>query len=243
MTRLAPRIAIGVSIVTLVASVVGFAATLMLNAFVLDEYDAYGEVPIPGSSSLHLPEGEVTVNFHTVLTGRPTGGFPIPELRIGIEPPPGVPDPEITESLGGTTTVNSDLHVRVWIVQIPKEGTYTITTEGQVDGYINPRLSFGHDSSRGWLVWLFAGLFVVGLLELFASMWWAARAGKKARPLRPEELMTFNEPASRAAPVHSYTPTDQGVRLEQLRTLKELRDSGALTEEEFEAEKRRILER
>ena len=34
----------------------GFVATLVLNAFVLDEYDAYGEVPIPGSTSLHLPE-------------------------------------------------------------------------------------------------------------------------------------------------------------------------------------------
>jgi Short C-terminal domain len=32
------------------------------------------------------------------------------------------------------------------------------------------------------------------------------------------------------------------VRLEQLRQLAALRDSGALTEAEFEAEKRRILE-
>ncbi len=46
--------------------------SLMLNAFVFDGYDAYGEVPIPGSSSLHLPDGEVTVSFHTVISGRPT---------------------------------------------------------------------------------------------------------------------------------------------------------------------------
>jgi hypothetical protein len=43
-------------------------------------------------------------------------------------------------------------------------------------------------------------------------------------------------------PAPSYTPTDQGVRLEQLKQLAALRDSGALTEEEFEAEKRRILD-
>jgi Short C-terminal domain len=43
-------------------------------------------------------------------------------------------------------------------------------------------------------------------------------------------------------PAASYAPTDQGIRLEQLKTLSALRDSGALTEEEFEAEKRRILE-
>ena len=39
----------------------------------------------------------------------------------------------------------------------------------------------------------------------------------------------------------SYPPTDQGVRLEQLKTLTALRDSGALTVAEFDAEKRRIL--
>ena len=45
----------------IVVAVVGFVATLILNAFVLDKYDAYGEVPIPGSGSLQLPAGEVTV--------------------------------------------------------------------------------------------------------------------------------------------------------------------------------------
>ena len=42
-------------------------------------------------------------------------------------------------------------------------------------------------------------------------------------------------------PVHSYEPTDTDVRLEQLKTLAALRESGALTDAEFEAEKRRIL--
>jgi hypothetical protein len=39
-----------------------------------------------------------------------------------------------------------------------------------------------------------------------------------------------------------YEPSDEGVRIERLKTLASLRDSGALTQEEFEAEKRRILE-
>jgi hypothetical protein len=42
--------------------------------------------------------------------------------------------------------------------------------------------------------------------------------------------------------VPNYTPSDQGVRLEQLKQLAALRDSGALTDAEFEAEKRRILD-
>jgi hypothetical protein len=53
--------------------------------------------------------------------------------------------------------------------------------------------------------------------------------------------MAVDHPAWSAGPAASYTPTDQGVRLEQLKTLASLRDSGALTEAEFEEEKRRIL--
>ena len=103
---------------------------MVLNAFVFDKYDAYGEVPIPGSSSLHLPAGEVTVSFHTMVTGSPNSGFPIPELGLSIDPPVGVPEPQVTENIGGTTSVNSDTRVRIWVVQIPQEGTYDITTDG-----------------------------------------------------------------------------------------------------------------
>jgi len=244
--RTAARILIWISILTLVVSVVGFIATLILNAFVLDKYDAYGEVPIPGSSSLHLPAGEVTVSFHTQVIGSPGGGgLPVPELKLRLVPPDGVSDPNVIENVGSTTTVNNDAHVPVWVVQIPAEGTYGVQTDGQVNGYINPTLAFGHGSSYGWLVWLFVGLFVLGLIDLVASLFWSARAGKTARLLGPEELLTLEGPTwnAGAAPSDtSYTPTDDGVRIEQLKSLAALRDSGALTEAEFEAEKRRVLE-
>jgi hypothetical protein len=247
----APRIAIVVSIVTLVASILGFIAVLVLNTFVLDEYDAYGEVPIPGSTNMHLPAGEVTVSFHTVTTGTPTSGFPIPNLSFGITGPAGSPQPTVTQNIGGTTSVNSDVRVRIWTVRIPQEGTYDVKTEGSVDGYIAPSLAFGRDDSRGWMLWLFGGLFVFGLFDLFAALIWSARAGKKARLLEPHEYATTDQPLSspqpepepelEPEPAASYTPTDQGVRLEQIRQLAALRDSGALTEQEYAAEKRRIL--
>lgn len=244
--RLAPRIAIVVSILTLVASIVGFVGALVLNAFVLNEYDAYGEVPIPGSGSVQLPAGEATVSFHTLATGRPTSGFPIPDLRFAISAPDGAPDPEVTESVGATTSINSDVHVRIWTVEIPRDGSYQIEADGDVDGYIQPRLAFGRDSSHSWVLWLFGGLFVVGLLELFAALMWSARVRKKARPLEPHELATLDAPTwdgpPPPPPSADYTPSDQGIRLEQIRQLAALRDSGALTEEEYGAEKRRILD-
>ena len=241
--RLAKRTAIVVSILTLVASVVGFVAALVLNTFVFDEYDAYGEVAIPGSTTMELPAGEMTVSFHTVVTGRPTSGFPIPNLSFGITPTAGLPEPTVTEDIGGTTTVNSDVRVRIWTVQIPEAGTYEVEAKGAVDGYIAPRLAFGHDGSHGWLLWLFGGLFGLGLLGLFASLLWSAGAAKKARLLQPHELAT-DTPTWDAGPTPAagHTPTDQGVRLEQIRQLAALRDSGALTEDEYAAEKRRILD-
>jgi hypothetical protein len=235
------RVGILAAVVALVVGGVGLVAMLMLNAFVLDEYDAYGEVPVPGSSNLHLPAGGVTVSFHTMVTGSPSSGFPIPDLKFSINPPQGVEKPQVTESVGGTTTINSDTHVQVWVLHIPQEGTYEIVTDGNVNGYINPRLAFGHGSSYGWLTWVFGGILALGVVELVIALLWSARSAKAARPLTPEETLHLDEPAWSSGAAPNYTPSDQGVRLEQLRQLAALRDSGALTDAEFENEKRRIL--
>ncbi|BBX91926.1 hypothetical protein MBOE_35750 [Mycolicibacterium boenickei] len=216
---------------------------IFLNAFVLDEYDAYGEVPIPGTASLDLPQGEVTVSLHTMVTGSGSG-LPVPPLRLHVSAPEGTADPVVTESIGGTTTVNNDARVRVWVMQVSGAGAYEISVDGQVQGYINPRLAFGHGSQYGWLSWLFGGLTVLGVLALICSVMWSARENKRARPL--SDLGFEPIPPHPAVPTghqpNSYQPTDQGIRLEQLKTIAALRDSGALTDAEFEAEKRRILE-
>ncbi len=102
------------------------------------------------------------------------------------------------------------------MVQIPAEGTYDITTDGKVNGYINPQLAFGHDSSYGWLAWAFAGLFVVGLLELTASIVLRS-GGKRRRP--PPRSARRSTSATRSAVSDPYTPTDDGIRIEQLKNL------------------------
>ena len=43
-------------------------------------------------------------------------------------------------------------------------------------------------------------------------------------------------------PPDSFTPSDEGIRVQSLNTLARLRDSGALTQDEYEAEKRRVLD-
>ncbi len=237
------KISLAVAIILLVGSVIGFVATLTLNAFVLDKFSAYGEVPIPGTGTMHLPAGEVTVSFHTVSIGGVSGGgLPVPELGLDIDPPPGVAQPTVTENYGTTTSVNNDVHRRVWVVQVPTEGDYKITTEGQVNGFINPRLAFGHGSSSSShnLVWVFVGLFVVGLIGTVAAPIWLAR--NPSSPLPVWQPMGQPSPSPVATPAPAQLPTDEGVKIEQLKTLAALRDSGALTEKEFEDEKRRILD-
>jgi hypothetical protein len=137
------------------------------------------------------------------------------------------------------------------MVQVPVEGTYNITTDGQVGGYINPRLAFGHQSSYGYLVWVFVAMFVVGLIDLALSVMWLSRTRRTAvsaavtaspyiHALSSDEPVV--SPAVTATPALAHEPSDEGIRLERLKNLAALRDSGALTEAEFQSEKRRILD-
>jgi hypothetical protein len=245
------KISLVAAIVLMVVSVAGFTVGLMLNIFLLDKYNAYGEVPIPGSGSLHLPAGEVTVSFHSEVIGSPSGGgLPVPQFRMSIEPPARVPKPVITESYGSATTINNDAHVRLWVVQVPAEATYNIKTEGQVGGYISPRLAFGHKGAYGSMMWVFVGLFGMSLLALICTLWWSARTrSSKRRVVTAEQPVSsytaLDAEVSVAAPERSpspHTPNDMGIKLEQLKMLASLRDFGALTEAEFETEKRKILD-
>jgi hypothetical protein len=49
-------------------------------------------------------------------------------------------------------------------------------------------------------------------------------------------------PTQFAQPAATFTPSDEGIRVQTLNTLARLRDSGVLTEEEYEAEKKRVLD-
>lgn len=212
--------------------VIGFVVTLLLTVFLLDRFDAYGEVPIPGTGSLHLPAGEVTVSLHTQVISSPTGGgLPVPPISVSVTPPDGVANPEFEESVGMTTTVNNDTRRRLWRVQVAEAGDYQIATDGQVGAYIAPKLAFGKPAGRPAALWVFPVMFVLGLAGLVAPL----LAGRRRRPKMPT--------AGTVADVddQQFVPDGQAIRIQQLKTITALRDSGALTEAEFAEEKRRIL--
>jgi hypothetical protein len=237
--RRVAKVARTTAIVLMVGSAIGFIATLFLGAFLLDKYDEYGEVPIPGTGKLHLPAGRVTVSFHTVTVGSSSGGgLPVPHLVLDIDPPAGVADPKVTEDVGGSTSVNNDIHRRVWVVEITVEGDYIITTSGEINGFISPQLAFGHDSdSKGAWLGVLAGVFFVGLVGTVTT---SVRLSRAKRAELPPWQPSAPQPMHTEGSIEM--PSDEGVKIQQLKTLAALRDSGALTEEEFQAEKRRVLD-
>lgn len=264
-TRRGPVVLLIIAIVTFVVAVLGLVGSVLLNAFVFDKFDAYGEVPIPGSAVLQLPAGEVNVTFHTRTLGSSGAGIPIPPMELTIDPPDRSGHPRLVESFGGTTIINNtDVRQRVWVAHIPSEGAYRITVDGNVNGYIAPRLAFGHGSHLGWLPWAFGALLAVALIDVAVAIVWLVRRSAAARERGPDpgvqfetdwpatpavdtdlpepESGTADDPWGGSQPGHSYIPTDRGIRIEQLKDLAALRASGALTEAEYEAEKRRVLE-
>lgn len=261
--RTVPRLLTVIAVATMVVSVIGFVTSLILNAFVFDEYDAYGEVPIPGSSSMHLPAGDVTVTFHTVLIGSTSGsGLPVPPLTYRIDAPEGISEPVLTEDYGSTTTMNDDARVRIGYLRVPAEGTYDIAVDGNVSAFLDPRLAFGHGSSHGNLPIVFVVLFGFAIVDLIFARVWSARVRRSEAPAVgfPPPAAGFGAaptwspggyappptytppPTVSTQPADPYVPTDQGIRIQQLNTLARLRDSGALTESEYEAEKKRVLD-
>jgi hypothetical protein len=170
-----PRILTTIGIVTMVVAGIGFVTSLILNAFVFDEYDAYGEVPIPGATSLHLPAGDATVSFHTILIGRAGSGLPVPPLKYRIGAPEGVEAPVLREDYGTTTTVNNDARVRIGYLHVPTEGTYDIHVDGNVSAYLSPSLAFGHGSTYGNLPLIFGVTFGGAAVVLIIARVWAAR--------------------------------------------------------------------
>lgn len=241
----APRILTTVAVAAMVVSAVVFVVMLSLNAFVLDDYAKYGEVPIPGSASVELPAGDVTVTFHTVLVGGGGGGgLPVPPLTYRITGPGGA-DEVLSEDYGGTTTVNNDARARIGYLHLLAAGRYDVELDGKVSAYVEPKLAFGTGSSFSSVPWICAVVFGVALLGLIVVRIVAARTRRAETPEPPQPSPNWiprSVPTEFSQPSGTFDPSDEGIRVQTLETLARLRDSGALTQDEYEAEKKRVLD-
>jgi hypothetical protein len=209
-------------LVLLIVSVVGLIAS-MAYPIEFDGFDAYGEVPIPGTRTLHLPAGDVTVGFHGLYPEGADIDKPIPmpqDLEVTITPPSGVPEPKVTKILGEASgdrnTDTGDGRRPVRVAHIPQAGDCTITTNGKVTPFVNPRLAFGYPSRFWFLPWLFGGLCVVSLGVFLPAMpWWAvssSASGRTASAAEPPDMSAaeLRESGQRVRGVlKSFTPPER----------------------------------
>jgi hypothetical protein len=152
----------------LAAAFAGFALVVLgvLPPLVLE--DTYGDVAVPGSTTLHLPSGEVDVTLQSVA---PTDEPSVPPLSMRTSGRDGVPRPEVVESPRTTSLIAGDKRVRVWVVRIAQEGDYRVDIDGEVYGPYKPTLTFGHIMRNQTLLSLLATDATISWVFLSA---WAA---------------------------------------------------------------------
>ena len=85
------------AILTMILGGAGFMPDDAWNAFVLDDYDAYGQVPIPGEGRVDLPAGDMKIRLSHV-DGRVVERVRVAAAQAEHRAPEGVADPVLTEN-------------------------------------------------------------------------------------------------------------------------------------------------
>lgn len=237
--RRVPFIATVISLGVLVVGLIGLGVSLVVYLMTGGQ-DAYGEVQIPGSATLELPAGEVLISYRSTTSMSGSDGAVIPMLPLKITPPAGAEKPTLTDAGRSSSKSGRELTADLFTAHIAQAGVYTIEVGDGGFSYGEPRLLFGYGSPYGSLLWWFGGVTAVGFVALFPTVFWLL--SKDGSPGDGSSSSPSGRPASYRTPyTPNYAPSDQDVRIEQLKTIAGLRDTGALTEAEFESETRRIL--
>lgn len=274
------RIAVGILgfglAVLLVTVPVGILGSSNL---VWGEDNQYGRVDVPGTAVLKLPAGSMQVSVAVDLVGRGNGtpDLPLPsDLALTVAPVDGAGQPVVTRVHGASSSNANDnrvnTQIEAWTVDVPKAGSYRVTTKGDFDGIgLNPQLWFGHGPPiPGTMVPVVAaGIVVVLVIVWFLLMPLIRRRRRRpsasAQPAEPAIARSAGSVNARTAGSSDWQPQPRGVAeagdegprpraggaqreahvaadpLDQLSKLADLRDRGALTDAEFNAEKAKIL--
>jgi hypothetical protein len=228
------------SVALMVLCIVGFVGTLVWHGFGGD-YDKYGRIAVPGSGTVTLPQGEVEIHYATRLATNGSGGaLTVPSLQFSMEAPDGARDPVVTEASGGTVVVNTAAHVRVWKLHVTDAGDYSVTTNGDVGGYIDPQLTFGRRSwMPAWPAAVFALVFVVALgLVVIAALAASHGGGSSSGPKAASATVPYGSPSS--AMLNTNTREQELARLARIQQLTDLHRAGTLSDAEYEAAKARL---
>jgi hypothetical protein len=240
----------GLGYVMLLVAVGGFVVWILADTGVFgSDADAYGHVSIPGKKILHLPGGEVDASFQVGYYSTNNVGVNLPHARLAVHPIGGEPAPVVTRSLGASTHIetnnNSTNRERMWKIQVARAGDYRVIVGGRNDVYDGAGLIvFGHGSQLASLAIRLTLIALAALALLWLVLGFVRRlvAPSPARAAAPAAGYPTGPTWSGAADLTRMPAAgDDQVKLAQLEALGKLHDRGALSDDEFNAQKARIL--
>jgi hypothetical protein len=152
------------------AAAIALVATLIvwfIALFALNRSAEYGRFNIPGNAVVQLSAGEVDLAFNAQVTsygGNSNVSLPIPNLRVSVVPVGGGLVPGYENSVGSTTSVNSDAHIRFAKIDVPVAGRYRVTVSGDVGGFIDPQIELGAPGLAGKILFIGGAAFFLMML-------------------------------------------------------------------------------
>jgi len=152
--------------VAAVLVIVALCSGSALSVYAIESYDAYGEIAVPGTGTVHLPEGEIVAAFVHSDDGRHSTPDPAPAPTLWLTGPGSAPEPRIVADRGRRFDDTSTTHVQLWRITVGAQGDYDATVAGDASGYAEPRISFGRASSGIWLWALGALLFAAVMVAV-----------------------------------------------------------------------------
>jgi hypothetical protein len=203
-----------------------------------------GRVDVPGTKVLHLPSGTVDASVALFIPGKgnETVDVPLPkDLSLTVVPVSGGDPATITRDLGTSGNANDNTansQRRVWHVKIPSDGDYRVTTHGSFLGIgINAQIWFGHGPPLPGVYVPFVAMGIVILGGLIWLLFRTLRGGGPGRAREPKTAPAWEADEPRPAHHQSGPPSSVG----DLERLAALHERGELTDDEFFAEKAKII--
>ena len=220
----------------------GFALALALFIAVAvsgsDAADEYGRISVPGSGALELPEGDVALFYEERVTLSENESLPVPPgLRVRARREQTIESENTTNN-----AINLDgRSLREFAkLEVPAAGSYRVSVRADASGGNSPSVTFGKGlgasmAGAGVKAGIAAGAgLALGLLLLLAG-----RIGYEPAPvIRPVAPSTSSPPPRPPEPAPDAADGDIQTALADLRMR---RTAGLIGEEEYEAERKRLL--
>ncbi|HEY4023796.1 MAG TPA: hypothetical protein VGM75_34290 [Pseudonocardiaceae bacterium] len=222
--------AITIAIVVIVAG-----GVMTLVGFGDPSDGAYGQLPLPGSTLLHLPSGQVDIVFTEDLDNQTVDEPAV--LHISVTPSGGgaalpvtvVPD-------GGSVGINGVTHTYWGYLKVPQAGDYRVNVPDDISPSIpNPQLLFGPDSApQEWILLALAIAAALVIVAIVAHR--VVRRNRRDNPGTPSQPRPESGPRPDTVPAWLYVTGVNGappplVGLGPVRVSGEIRRDPAGVEE------------